>query len=86
MMEYRRKPGGQNMLILSRTNTSILLIDISAVMDQKVEAIKAYGTQFDNKDSDEPQTISYTDLESTFRQKCLVNDWGKLCKGFISKK
>lgn len=66
------------------------VIDISAVMDQKLEAIKAYGTQFNNNDLTEPQTyISSPDfLESViYRAKM----YGKMigvnyAEGFISKK
>ena len=66
------------------------VMDISGVMDQKLEAIKAYGTQFNNLDLDEPQTyISTPDfLESViYRSKM----FGKMigvnhAEGFISKK
>ncbi|MCW3093696.1 MAG: LMBE-related protein [Ferruginibacter sp.] len=66
------------------------VIDISEVMDQKVEAIKAYGTQFYNPLLNEPQTyISSPDfLESViYRSKM----YGKMigvnyAEGFISKK
>jgi bacillithiol biosynthesis deacetylase BshB1 len=66
------------------------VIDISAVMDAKIESIKAYGTQFYNPGLNEPQTyISTPDfIESIiFRAKM----YGKMigvpyAEGFISKK
>lgn len=66
------------------------VIDISAVMDQKLEAIKAYGTQFNNADNSEPQTyISTPDfLESViYRAKMFGKMIGvNYAEGFISKK
>ncbi|MEP7109034.1 MAG: bacillithiol biosynthesis deacetylase BshB1 [Ferruginibacter sp.] len=66
------------------------VIDISEAMDQKVEAIKAYSTQFNNLDSTEPQTyISSPDfLESViYRSKMFGKMIGvKFAEGFISKK
>jgi len=66
------------------------VIDISDVMDQKLEAINAYGTQFHNPGLNEPPTyISTPDfLESViYRSKM----YGKMigvnyAEGFISKK
>lgn len=66
------------------------VIDISSVMEQKIAAIKAYGTQFHNPNLDEPSTyISTPDfLDSiVYRSKML----GKMigvdhAEGFISKK
>ncbi len=37
-----------------------IIIDISAEMDQKLEAIRAFETQFDNSNTDEPQTYIST--------------------------
>jgi bacillithiol biosynthesis deacetylase BshB1 len=66
------------------------VVDISAVMDAKIEAIKAYGTQFYNPDLNEPQTyISTPDfLESIiFRAKMFGKMIGvQYAEGFISKK
>ena len=66
------------------------VIDISHVMEQKIEAIKAYGTQFHNPDLDEPQTyISSPDfLESViYRSKMYGKMIGvQYAEGFISKK
>jgi bacillithiol biosynthesis deacetylase BshB1 len=66
------------------------VIDISAVMNQKLEAINAYGTQFTNKDTSEPQTyISSPDfLDSViYRSKMFGKMIGvEYAEGFISKK
>ncbi|MEP6712569.1 MAG: bacillithiol biosynthesis deacetylase BshB1 [Ferruginibacter sp.] len=66
------------------------VIDISAVFEQKLEAIKAYATQFHNPGLDEPQTyISTPDfLESIiYRSKMLGKMIGvKHAEGFISEK
>ncbi|MEP7142764.1 MAG: bacillithiol biosynthesis deacetylase BshB1 [Ferruginibacter sp.] len=66
------------------------VIDISDVMEQKIEAIKAYTTQFNSKDSNEPQTyISSPDfLESViYRSKMFGKMIGvNYAEGFISKK
>jgi len=66
------------------------VIDISAVMEQKIEAIKAYGTQFNSTDTSEPQTyISSPDfLESViYRSKMFGKMIGvNYAEGFISKK
>lgn len=68
----------------------VFVIDITDVFDQKLAAIKAYGTQFNSPSMDEPQTyISSPDfLESIiYRGKM----FGKMigvshAEGFISKK
>ena len=66
------------------------VMDISAVMDAKIESIKAYGTQFYNPALNEPQTyISTPDfLESViFRAKMFGKMIGvQYAEGFISKK
>ena len=66
------------------------VIDISAVIDNKVESIKAYATQFYNPALKEPETyISTPDfLDSVlYRSKMLGKMIGvKHAEGFISKK
>ena len=66
------------------------VIDISAVMDKKIDAIKAYGTQFYNPNHDEPQTyISTPDfLDSViYRSKMMGKMIGvSYAEGFISRK
>jgi N-acetylglucosamine malate deacetylase 1 len=66
------------------------VIDISAVMEQKIASIKAYATQFNNTDLSEPQTyISTPDfLESViYRAKMFGKMIGvKYAEGYISKK
>ncbi len=66
------------------------VIDISDVMEQKLEAIKAYRTQFNSPDLSEPQTyISSPDfLESViYRSKMFGKMIGvKYAEGFTSKK
>jgi bacillithiol biosynthesis deacetylase BshB1 len=66
------------------------VIDITAVMEQKLEAVKAYGTQFHNTESKEPQTyISTPDfLDSViYRHKWFGKMIGvKYAEGFISEK
>jgi N-acetylglucosamine malate deacetylase 1 len=66
------------------------VIDISAVFEQKIEAIKAYGTQFHNTESNEPQTyISTPDfLDSVvYRHKWFGKMIGvKYAEGFITQK
>jgi len=66
------------------------VIDITPVMDKKLEAINAYTTQFSNKDESEPQTyISSPDfLESiVYRARMLGKMIGvNFAEGFISKK
>ncbi len=66
------------------------VIDISAVMDQKIESIKAFSTQFYNPDLNEPQTyISTPDfLDSIiYRSKMMGKMIGvAYAEGFISKK
>lgn len=66
------------------------VIDISHVMDQKIESIKAFSTQFYNPDLNEPQTyISTPDfLDSIiYRSKMMGKMIGvAYAEGFISKK
>lgn len=66
------------------------VVDISDVMDTKLESIKAYGTQFHNPALNEPQTyISTPDfLDSIiYRSKMMGKMIGvKYAEGFISKK
>ncbi|MBL0357909.1 MAG: bacillithiol biosynthesis deacetylase BshB1 [Chitinophagaceae bacterium] len=66
------------------------VIDITDVMEQKIESIKAYSTQFHNPDLDEPPTyISTPDfLDSViYRSKMMGKMIGvKYGEGFISKK
>jgi len=66
------------------------VIDITNVFEQKIEAIKAYGTQFFNSNSNEPQTyISTPDfLDSViYRHKWFGKMIGvKYAEGFISEK
>ncbi len=66
------------------------VIDISAVMEQKLAAIRAYTTQFDSPDLSEPQTyISTPDFLDgiIYRSKMYGKMIGvKYAEGFISKK
>ncbi len=66
------------------------VIDISSVMEQKIASIRAYKTQFDNTDTNEPQTyISTPDfLDSIiYRAKMFGKMIGvQYAEGFISKK
>lgn len=66
------------------------VIDISDVMETKLESIKAYGTQFHNPALNEPQTyISTPDfLDSViYRSKMMGKMIGvKYAEGFISEK
>ena len=66
------------------------VIDISAVMEQKIASIRAYKTQFDNADTNEPQTyISTPDfLDSIiYRAKMFGKMIGvQYAEGYISKK
>ena len=66
------------------------VIDISDVMETKLESVKAYGTQFHNPGLNEPQTyISTPDfLESIiYRSKMMGKMIGvKYAEGFISEK
>jgi N-acetylglucosamine malate deacetylase 1 len=66
------------------------VIDITDVFEKKIEAVKAYGTQFHNPGSKEPQTyISTPDfLESViYRHKWFGKMIGvKYAEGFISEK
>ena len=66
------------------------VIDITSVFEKKIEAIKAYGTQFHNMASNEPQTyISTPDfLDSVvYRHKWFGKMIGvKYAEGFITEK
>ena len=66
------------------------VIDISSAMEQKIAAIRAYGTQFDTADNSEPQTyISTPDfLEGIiYRAKMFGKMIGvQYAEGYISKK
>ncbi len=66
------------------------VVDITNVFEQKVEAIKAYKTQFHNTNTDEPETyISTPDfLDSViYRHKWFGKMIGvKYAEGFISEK
>jgi len=66
------------------------VIDVTDVFEQKLEAIRAFKTQFHNPESDEPQTyISTPDfLDSIiYRYKMFGKMIGvKYAEGFISKK
>ncbi len=66
------------------------VIDISPVIDKKIEAIKAYSSQFFNPALDEPQTyISTADFLDSVVYRCKM--MGKMigvpyAEGFITKK
>jgi bacillithiol biosynthesis deacetylase BshB1 len=66
------------------------VIDITAAVERKIEAVKAYKTQFYNPDHDEPETyISTPDFfESVvYRSKMLGKMIGvKYAEGFLSQK
>lgn len=66
------------------------VIDISDVMQTKLEAIKAYGTQFNSTDNSEPQTYISTPnfLDSIiYRSKMMGKMIGvQFAEGFISEK
>ncbi|MDB5221627.1 MAG: bshB1 [Chitinophagaceae bacterium] len=66
------------------------VVDITGVMDKKIEAIKAYKTQFYNPESKEPETYisSQEFLESVmYRSKMFGKLIGvKYAEGFLSKK
>ena len=66
------------------------VIDITDVMEQKLEAIKAYGTQFNSPNLNEPQTYISTPnfLDSIiYRSKMMGKMIGvKYAEGFISSK
>ncbi|MEP6597545.1 MAG: bacillithiol biosynthesis deacetylase BshB1, partial [Ginsengibacter sp.] len=66
------------------------VIDITDVFDKKIEAIKAYKTQFFNPESQEPETYISTPefLESIiYRSKMFGKLIGvKYAEGFMSKK
>ncbi|MDB5198310.1 MAG: bshB1 [Chitinophagaceae bacterium] len=66
------------------------VVDITGAMDKKIEAIKAYKTQFYNPESKEPETYisSQEFLESVmYRSKMFGKLIGvKYAEGFLSKK
>jgi len=66
------------------------VVDITSVFEQKLEAIKAYGSQFHNTENNEPQTyISTPDfLDSVvYRHKWFGKMIGvKYAEGFITEK
>jgi N-acetylglucosamine malate deacetylase 1 len=66
------------------------VIDITAVFEQKIEAIKAFTTQFNSQDSNEPQTYISTPhfLDSVvYRHKWFGKMIGvKYAEGFITEK
>jgi bacillithiol biosynthesis deacetylase BshB1 len=70
--------------------TPTFVIDITKVMDQKIDSVKAYGTQFHNPDLNEPQTyISTPDFMDSvlYRAKMLGKMIGvTYAEGFISNK
>lgn len=76
--------------IQDRYLTPDFVVDISAVIEKKVESIKAFGTQFYNPDLNEPSTyISTPDfLDSIlYRSKMMGKMIGvQHAEGFISKK
>lgn len=76
--------------IQDRYLTPDFVVDITPVFEKKIEAIKAYKTQFFNPESDEPETyISSPEfLESIiYRSKMFGKFIGvKYAEGFISKK
>jgi bacillithiol biosynthesis deacetylase BshB1 len=66
------------------------VIDVTKVMDKKIDAVKAYGTQFHNPDLNEPQTyISTPDFMDSVLYRAKM--FGKMigvtyAEGFISNK
>jgi len=70
--------------------TPTFVIDITKVIDQKIDSVKAYGTQFHNPDLNEPQTyISTPDFMDSvlYRAKMLGKMIGvTYAEGFISNK
>jgi bacillithiol biosynthesis deacetylase BshB1 len=66
------------------------VIDITATIDKKIDAVKAYGTQFHNPDLNEPQTyISTPDFMDSVLYRAKM--FGKMigvtyAEGFISNK
>jgi N-acetylglucosamine malate deacetylase 1 len=66
------------------------VVDVTSVFEQKIEAIKAYTTQFNNQNTNEPQTyISTPDfLDSViYRHKWFGKMIGvKYAEGFITEK
>jgi bacillithiol biosynthesis deacetylase BshB1 len=70
--------------------TPSFVVDITAVIEQKIDAIKAFSTQFHNPNLDEPQTyISSPDFLDSILYRAKM--FGKMigvpfAEGFISKK
>ncbi|HMO32069.1 MAG TPA: bacillithiol biosynthesis deacetylase BshB1 [Lacibacter sp.] len=66
------------------------VVDVSAVFDRKIDAIRAYGTQFHNPELDEPQTYISTPgyLESViYRHKMFGKMIGvDYAEGFVTEK
>lgn len=66
------------------------VVDVSAVFDRKVQAIRAYGTQFHNPELDEPQTYISTPgyLDSViYRHKMFGKMIGvDYAEGFVTEK
>lgn len=66
------------------------LVDISDEMDQKMEAIKAFGSQFYSKDSKEPETVlSQPHYLNHIVERC--SNWGyiigvKYAEGFLTQR
>lgn len=84
------KPRAVYHYIQDRTLKPDFLIDISAFMDRKMQAIRAYKTQFYDADSQEPSTyISNPDFLNILVGRCA--EWGKqigvaYAEGFNSQK
>ena len=66
------------------------VVDITNVMDKKIESIKAYGTQFFNPDLNEPQTYISTPefIDGIVHRASMLGKMigVKYAEGFISKK
>lgn len=66
------------------------LVDISDEMEQKMEAIKAFGSQFFNPSSNEPETVlSDPGFLTHIKERCA--NWGyiigaKYAEGFVAQK
>lgn len=76
--------------IQDRFLTPDFVIDISDFMDRKIEAIRAYATQFDAVDDSEPQTYISTPgfLQSIIDKAKLLGQYAgvQYAEGFISDK
>ena len=90
LMQYPWRPKYVLHYIQDRFLQPNFVVDITSVFDQKLEAIKAYGSQFFSGDADGPQTyISTPDfLDSVvYRHKWFGKMIGvKYAEGFISNK